>query len=74
MKKIIFKKINFISFENYSFFKSIEKKGLYLFPSGPGIASIQSSKEYYNSLKKAKSSVIYDVKSVLDRNLITDRL
>ena len=53
MKKIIFKKINFISFENYSFFKIIEKKGLYLFPSGPGIASIQSSKEYYNSLKKA---------------------
>ena len=28
----------------------------------------------YESLKKTKSSVIYDVKSVLDRNLITDRL
>ena len=51
MKKIIFKKINFTSFENYKFFQIIEKKGLFVFPSGPGIASIQLSKEYYNSLK-----------------------
>lgn len=52
-KKIIFKEIYFINFENYKFSKIIKKKGLYLFPSGPGIASILSSKEYYNSLKKA---------------------
>ena len=53
MKKIIFKKINFTGFENYKFFQIINKKGLFVFPSGPGIASIQSSKEYYSSLKKA---------------------
>ena len=52
-KKIIFKEIYFINFENYKFFQIIKKKGLFVFPSGPGIASILSSKEYYNSLKKA---------------------
>ena len=53
MKKIFFKRIKFISINTTEFYKLILKKGLFVFPSGPGIASILSNKEYYNSLKKA---------------------
>ena len=53
MKKIIFKKINFIDFQNSDFDKIIKKKKLFVFPSGPGLASIDKSKKYYISLQKA---------------------
>ncbi len=53
IKLIEFKSIDFNNFENQKFIKIIKKKGYYTFPSAPGIASINSSKEYYNSLKKA---------------------
>ena len=53
IKKIIFKNIIFNKFDKKNFKKIILKKGLYTFPSGPGIASIDTSKEYHNSLKKA---------------------
>ncbi len=53
IKKIEFKNINFNNFENKKFNKIIKKKGYYTFPSAPGIASINSSKEYYNSLINA---------------------
>ena len=53
IKKIIFKNIIFNNLDQKNFNKIILKKGLYTFPSGPGIASIDTSTEYYNSLKKA---------------------
>ena len=53
IKKILFKNIIFSNLNHSDFNKIINRKGYLTFPSGPGIASIQSSKEYYNSLKKA---------------------
>ena len=53
IKKIKFKNISFNNFDKIKFNIIIKKKGYYTFPSGPGIASINSSKEYYNSLRKA---------------------
>ena len=53
IKKIIFKDIIFNNLDHKNFKKIITKKGLFVFPSGPGIASIDSSKEYYNSLRNA---------------------
>ena len=53
IKKIIFKGITFSNFKNTKFNDIIKRKGLYLFPSAPGISSINSAKKYYNSLKKA---------------------
>ena len=53
IKKIIFKDITFNNFDHKKFRSIITKKGYFTFPSAPGIASINSSKEYYNSLKKA---------------------
>ena len=53
INKIIFKKIQFnnINFKNFD--KYILKKGLFIFPAGPALATIDESKEYYKSLKKA---------------------
>lgn len=53
MKKIIFKKITFTDFKDSDFKKIIKKKKLFVFPSGPGLASIEESRKYYNSLQKA---------------------
>tara|TARA_B100001093_G_scaffold516877_1_gene596812 strand:- start:1160 stop:1891 length:732 start_codon:yes stop_codon:yes gene_type:complete len=53
IKKIVFKNIVFNNFNHDDFDKIISKKGLFTFPSGPGLASIDDSKKYYNSLKKA---------------------
>ena len=39
-----------------------------------GIDKTEECSVNYESLKKSSSSIIYDVKSKLDRNLITDRL
>ena len=53
IKKIQFKNIFFNNFNFREFEKIIIKKGYYTFPSAPGIASINSNREYYNSLKNA---------------------
>ena len=47
IKKIIFKDIIFNNFDHQNFKKIITKKGLFVFPSGPGLGSINSSKEYF---------------------------
>ena len=53
MKKIIFKEINFLDFKEDQFNQIIKKKGLFVFPSGFGLPSIENDLRYYLSLKKA---------------------
>ena len=53
IKKIIFKRIKFNNIEAKNFNKYILKKGLFIFPAGPALASIEKSNEYYRSLQKA---------------------
>ena len=53
IKKILFKNIVFSNFNHSDFNKIINKKGYFTFPSGPGLASINSSKEYFVSLQKS---------------------
>ncbi len=51
--KIIFKKIIFNNIYYKNFNKYIVKKGLFVFPAGPALASISHSIKYYDSLKNA---------------------
>lgn len=51
--KIIFNNIKFINLKLKDFKKIIKNYGLFLFPSGPGLATIHDNKFYYQSLKKA---------------------
>ena len=53
VSKIIFKKIKFYNICYKSFNNYIVKKGLFVFPAGPALASIQKSNEYYKSIQKA---------------------
>ena len=53
VSKIIFKKIKFYNISYISFDNYIVKKGLFVFPAGPALASIQKSNEYYKSIQKA---------------------
>ena len=53
MKKIIFKKITFVSLKDIEFNKMIRKNKLFVFPAGPALASIDKNIKYYESLKKA---------------------
>ena len=53
MKKIIFNKIKFTNLKNTEFNKIIKRYGLFLFPSAPGLASLNEKSIYHNSLKKA---------------------
>lgn len=53
MRKILFKGIKFLELKENQFYKIISKNGLFVFPSGPGLASISENKNYYNSLKNA---------------------
>ena len=53
VSKIIFKKIKFYNICYKSFGNYIVKKGLFVFPAGPALASIQKSNEYYKSIQKA---------------------
>ena len=50
--KIIFNNIKFINLKLKDFKKIIKNYGLFLFPSGPGLATIHDNKFYYQSLKK----------------------
>ena len=53
IRKIIFKKITFSNIDYKKFNKYILKKGLFVFPAGPALATIDYSKEYYKSIQKA---------------------
>jgi UDP-N-acetyl-D-mannosaminuronic acid transferase (WecB/TagA/CpsF family) len=53
MRKIIFLGIKFIDISDNDFEQIINNNGLFLFPSGPGLSTILSQKEYHRSLKKA---------------------
>ena len=53
ISKVIFKKIIFNNIYDKNFKKYIVKKGLFVFPAGPALASISHSNEYYDSIKKA---------------------
>ena len=53
IKKIIFKKIKFSNIDPKKFNKFIVKKGLFVFPAGPALASIDKSKKYHESLLSA---------------------
>ena len=53
ISKVIFKRIIFNNIYDKNFKKYIVKKGLFVFPAGPALASISHSNEYYDSIKKA---------------------
>ena len=53
IKSITFKKIKFCNLKAKNFNKFINKKGLFVFPAGPALASIDDSNKYFESIKKA---------------------
>ncbi len=53
INKVIFKKIIFHNVDTKNFDSYILKKGLFVFPAAPGLASIPQSNRYYQSIKKA---------------------
>ena len=53
INKVIFKKIKFHNIHTKNFDKYILKKGLFVFPAAPGLASLSQSKKYHESLRKA---------------------
>ena len=53
MKNIIFNKIKFLNIKSDDVDKIIQSNGLFIFPSGPGLSTIDEEVEYYQSLKKA---------------------
>jgi len=50
---ILFKKIKFINLNKKDFTKIIKKSGLFVFPSGPGLATINKKKQYLKSLRNS---------------------
>ena len=53
ISKIIFKKITFNNLDYKKFSKVINKKGFFVFPAGPALATIQNSNIYYKAIQKA---------------------
>lgn len=53
MRKVFFKKIGFLDIKNFELEEILKKNGLYVFPSAPGLASINEKYKYYHALKKA---------------------
>ena len=53
IKKVLFKGVSFDNIRSFDFNRIVKKKGLFVFPSGPGLASMQSGSKYHNSLKRA---------------------
>lgn len=53
MRIVNFKKIKFIDIKSNKINYILKNKGLYVFPSAPGLASIEEEKKYYDSLRKA---------------------
>ena len=50
---IIFKKIKFNNINYNKFDQYIVKKGLFVFPAGPALATIEKSEKYYKSIQSA---------------------
>jgi len=53
LKKVILKDIVFNNLKHTEFRHFIKTKGYFVFPSAPGLSSIDRDKEYYNSLVKS---------------------
>lgn len=53
MSFILFNKIKFINISKKDFPKIIKKSGLFVFPSGPGLATINENKKYLRSLRNS---------------------
>ena len=53
ISKIIFKKITFNNLDYKKFNKIISKKGFFVFPAGPALATIQNSNIYHKAIQKA---------------------
>lgn len=53
MKKILFNKIKFLNIDKDEFDKLILNNGLFVFPSGPGLATIDKDNVYHESLINA---------------------
>ncbi len=53
VNNIIFKKIKFNNIKVKNFNRFIIKRGLFVFPAAPALASIDKSNEYYESIRKA---------------------
>tara|TARA_B110000977_G_scaffold200221_1_gene289957 strand:- start:1922 stop:2668 length:747 start_codon:yes stop_codon:yes gene_type:complete len=53
LRVLIFKKIKFYDFNRKDFNKIIKKKGLFLFPSGPGLSTLESQPAYSKALINA---------------------
>ena len=53
MSFILFNKIKFINLSKKDFTKIIKKSGLFVFPSGPGLATINEKKQYLKSLRNS---------------------
>tara|TARA_B100001093_G_scaffold520448_1_gene616051 strand:+ start:532 stop:1263 length:732 start_codon:yes stop_codon:yes gene_type:complete len=53
MKKVFFNKIEFIDINSKDFKKISNKNGLFVFPSGPGLATIKNNFEYLQSLRNS---------------------
>ena len=53
MRKIIFKRITFLDLDNDETKKIINNSGLFVFPSGPGLGTINQNNNYHNALKEA---------------------
>ena len=53
LSKIIFKKIKFINIGRNNFYYLIKKKGLFVFPSGPGLSTLEREKKYHIALKNS---------------------
>ena len=59
INQVTFKKIKFNNFKISNFKTIISKKGYFVFPAAPALASIKSSKNYYKALLKA-DAVFFD--------------
>jgi len=53
IKKISFNEVIFNNFIESDFKNFIKKKGLFLFPSGPGLSNLNKKKKYLKALKNA---------------------
>ena len=53
IKKVIFRGIKFSNFDKLFFSNIIKRKGLFVFPSGPGLSNINDDKKYLDALKKS---------------------
>ena len=53
MSFILFNKIKFINISKKDFPKIIKKSGLFVFPSGPGLANLKINSPYHKALVKA---------------------